>query len=88
MVGVVGVCDLQCAFRRMVFATPLLHLCHPWRIQMSWALMITLLFILLSLYALPRLVLTLELVDGTVSLNFLALHRVDTTTPKLVGVNS
>ena len=51
--------------------------------------MITLPFILLSLYVLPPLVSILDLVDGTVSLNagFPALRRVDTTTPKLVEVN-
>lgn len=50
--------------------------------------MITLPFILLSLYVLPRLVSTPDLEDRKVSLNagFLALHRVDTTTPKLVEV--
>jgi len=50
--------------------------------------MITLPFILLSLYVLPRLVSIPDLVDRTVSLNagYLALRRVDTTTPKLVEV--
>jgi hypothetical protein len=55
---------------------------------MIWGLMITLPFILLSLYVLPRLVSTPDLVDRTVFLNagYLVLRRVDTTTPKLVEV--
>jgi len=48
--------------------------------------MITLPFTLLSLYVLLRLTLLLDLVDETASPNvgFLALHRVDTTIPKLI----
>jgi hypothetical protein len=50
--------------------------------------MITLPFILLSLYVLLRLTLLLDLVDETASPNagFLALHRVDTTIPKVIEV--
>ena len=92
VVEVAVVNELACAFRRMVFGTPLRPLLPPLQrtqVQMNRGLRIALPFILLSLNDLLRLILLQGLVDNPVCLNvdFPALCRVDIMIHKLMEVN-
>ncbi len=92
VVEVAVINELACAFRRMVFGTPLRPFLLPLQciqVQMNRGLRIALPFILLSLNDRLRLISLQCLVDNPVYLNvdFPALCRVEITIPQLMEVN-